>query len=168
VTQVLGIVAAITADPMSGLYPLTVNFTNNSTGANTYDWDFDDNDSSNIAAPTHIFQSQGSYQVILTAYNTPQCFTSDTLTIVVDGEVANVFTPNGDGSNDKFSFNQLSVKAFNAQIFNRWGKKVFEWSDPKEGWDGIDAAAGIYYYIVEMTTLSDKTEELHGTITLMK
>lgn len=168
VPQVLGIVASITADPMTGLYPLSVNFTNNSTGATSYNWNFGDSISSTDAAPSHVFQSQGSYQVVLTAYNTPQCSISDTLTIVVDGEVANVFTPNGDDKNDKFSFNQLSVKTFNAQIFNRWGKKVYEWSDPKEGWDGGDAAAGIYYYIVVMTTLADKTEELHGTITLMK
>jgi gliding motility-associated-like protein len=168
VPQVLGVTAAISADPISGSYPLTVNFTNSSTGAATYLWNFGDTDTSTALSPSHIFELQGEYQVILIAYNTPGCFASDTLTIVVDGEVPNIFTPNGDGSNDKFSFNKLSVKSFNAQIFNRWGKKVFEWTDPKEGWDGSSAEAGVYYYIVQMTTLADKEEELHGTITLLK
>lgn len=168
VPQVLGVVANITADPMSGSYPLTVNFSNNSTGASYYFWSFGDTDTSTAMSPSHIFELQGEYQVILNAYNTPGCFASDTLTIIVDGEVPNIFTPNGDGSNDKFSFNKLSVKTFNAQIFNRWGKKVYEWSDPKEGWDGSNAQAGVYYYIVQMTTLADKEEELHGTITLLK
>ena len=168
VPQLLGIVASISADPMSGQYPLNVVFTNNSTGASTYSWNFGDTDTSSAFAPSHLFEIQGSYQVVLIAYNTPGCYTSDTLTIVVDGEVPNIFTPNGDGSNDKFSINKLSVKTFNAQIFNRWGKKVYEWTDPKDGWDGSNAEAGVYYYIVEMITLTDKKEELHGTITLMK
>lgn len=168
VPQVLGVVAAATADPISGGYPLTVNFTNNSTGAINYLWNFGDGDTSIINSPTHIFELQGEYQVVLTAYNTPGCKTSDTLTIIVDGDVANIFTPNGDGSNDKFSFNRLSVKSFNAQIFNRWGKKVFEWTDPKDGWDGSESQSGVYYYIVTMTNLTGQVEELHGTITLMK
>ena len=168
VPQVLGVVASVTANPMSGSYPLTVNFTNNSTGAATYLWNFGDSDTSSTFSPSHVFELQGEYQVIFIAYNTPGCFASDTLTIFVDGEVPNIFTPNGDGSNDKFSFNKLSVKTFNAQIFNRWGKKVYEWTDPKEGWDGSSAEAGVYYYIVQMTTLADKEEELHGTITLLK
>lgn len=168
VSQVLGVVASIAASPMSGQYPLTVNFTNNSTGAEYYLWNFGDTDTSSVTTPSHVFELQGEYQVVLTAYNTPGCFTSDTLTIVVDGEVPNIFTPNGDGSNDKFSFNKISVSSFNAQIFNRWGKKVYEWTDPKEGWDGSNAEAGVYYYIVQMTTLTGKQEELHGTITLLK
>jgi gliding motility-associated-like protein len=168
VPQVLGVVALASADPISGGFPLTVNFTNNSTGAINYLWNFGDGDTSIISSPTHIFELQGEYQIVLTAYNTPGCKTSDTLTIIVDGDVPNVFTPNGDGSNDKFSFNRLSVKSFNAQIFNRWGKKVFEWTDPKDGWDGSESQSGVYYYIVTMTTLTGEVEELHGTITLMK
>jgi gliding motility-associated-like protein len=168
VPQVLGVVALASANPISGGFPLTVNFTNNSTGAFNYLWNFGDGDTSIITSPTHIFELQGEYQVVLTAYNTPGCKTSDTLTIIVDGDVPNVFTPNGDGSNDKFSFNRLSVKSFNAQIFNRWGKKVFEWTDPKDGWDGSESQSGVYYYIVTMTTLTGEVEELHGTITLMK
>lgn len=168
VPQVLGVVALASANPISGGFPLTVNFTNNSTGAFNYLWNFGDGDTSIITSPTHIFELQGEYQVVLTAYNTPGCKTSDTLTIIVDGDVPNVFTPNGDGSNDKFSFNRLSVQSFNAQIFNRWGKKVFEWTDPKDGWDGSESQSGVYYYIVTMTNLTGQVEELHGTITLMK
>jgi gliding motility-associated-like protein len=168
VPQVLGVNASFTANPMSGSYPLTVNFTNNSTGATTYLWNFGDTDTSTAFSPVHIFELQGEYQVILTAYNTPGCFTYDTLKIVVDGEVPNIFTPNGDGSNEVFSFNRLSVSQFNAQIFNRWGRKVYEWTDPKTGWDGGDSEAGVYYYIVQLTTLNGKEEELHGTITLLR
>lgn len=168
VPQVLGVVASMTADPMSGSYPLTVNFTNNSTGATTYMWNFGDNDSSDVTSPSHVFTAQGSYQVILTAYNTSECFISDTLTIIVDGEVPNIFTPNRDGKNDKFMINKLSAKNFTAQIYNRWGRKVFEWTDPKEGWDGANSEAGVYYYIVNYTTLTGVSEEMHGTITLMK
>ncbi len=168
VPQVLGVVASIEGSPMSGQYPLNVTFTNNSTGALTYQWNFGDGDSSSIMSPSHIFEVQGSYQVVLTAYNTSECFTSDTLTIVVDGEVPNIFTPNGDGSNDKFMINRLSVKSFTGQIFNRWGKKVYEWTDPKQGWDGGNSEPGVYFYIVDLVNLKGENEQLHGTVTLMK
>ena len=169
VPQVLGVVASATADPMTGQYPVLVNFSNNSTGATTYLWNFGDgSDSTAITSPTHTFETQGTYYVVLTAYNTPSCSISDTLTIIVDGEVPNIFTPNGDGKNDIFSVNQLSAKMFTAQIYNRWGRKVYEWTDPKGGWDGAGAEAGVYYYVVDYTTQSNKAEQMHGTITLLK
>ncbi|MGB3197728.1 MAG: gliding motility-associated C-terminal domain-containing protein [Saprospiraceae bacterium] len=55
-------------------------------------------------------------------------------------EVPNVFTPaNGDDINDEF----IPYKSCDAEyanykfvIYNRWGQKVFETSDPTKGWDG--------------------------------
>ena len=170
VPQELGVVASITADPMSGGYPLTVNFTNNSTGAVNYRWNFGDGDTSIIASPSHVFLQQGEYQVVLTAYNTPGCVTSDTLTIFVDGEVPNIFTPNGDGSNDKFAFNRLSVKSFNAQIFNRWGSKVYENNNYQNDWGGTNEDSkelldATYYYIIKV---NGEAEARTGYLTIWR
>jgi len=51
-------------------------FTNNSTGATSYSWDFGDSTFSAAANPTHVYDSTGTYMVILIADNS--C-TSDTV-----------------------------------------------------------------------------------------
>jgi PKD repeat protein len=65
----------------------TVSFSNTSTGANTYLWNFGDGDTSTLAAPTHVYSTAGNYSVTLTACNSGLC---DTLTmnnyIFVDGD----------------------------------------------------------------------------------
>ncbi|NWG17434.1 MAG: PKD domain-containing protein, partial [Chloroflexi bacterium] len=60
-------VAAFTADPTSGDAPLTVQFTNQSSGQNlTHTWDFGDGNTSNEISPSHIFANPGTYTVKLT------------------------------------------------------------------------------------------------------
>ena len=71
---------------------------------------------------------------------------------------SNVFTPDGDGKNDKFDLNQFAnVKDFHIEIFNRWGKKVFESSDLSNQWDGKingnPADEGVYYWMATYTSL---------------
>jgi PKD repeat protein len=51
----------------AGLAPATVRFTNTSTGASAYQWDFGDNSTSTDSNPTHIYTKAGVYSVRLTA-----------------------------------------------------------------------------------------------------
>ncbi|MGG9972708.1 PKD domain-containing protein [Ferruginibacter sp. SUN002] len=53
--------------------PLTVNFTNSSTSANTYKWYFGDGDSSTVADPVHIYTKTGVFNVTLIATNSSGC-----------------------------------------------------------------------------------------------
>lgn len=71
-------------------------------------------------------------------------------------EFPNAFTPNGDGINDVFAAKEghRSIVDFRATIFNRWGKKLYEWTDPTGGWDGTmngdggtNAPDGAYYFV---------------------
>jgi PKD repeat protein len=61
-------VADFDSDLTSGLAPLTVNFTNLSTNATSYVWDFGDGNSSVIANPVNIYSNAGVYSVTLTAF----------------------------------------------------------------------------------------------------
>ncbi|MBL7891800.1 MAG: gliding motility-associated C-terminal domain-containing protein [Bacteroidia bacterium] len=66
----------------------------------------------------------------------------------------NIITPNGDGKNDLFRTNQFDyIGSFNIEIYNRWGLRVFESSDPTKEWDGKsngkDVDDGIYYWIAK-------------------
>ena len=62
--------AEFTADPRSGPAPLTVSFTDLSTGDPTsWSWDFGDTRTSTTRNPTHVYDSEGQYTVSLTVRN---------------------------------------------------------------------------------------------------
>ena len=69
-------------------------------------------------------------------------------------ELPNIFTPNGDNSNDLFGpFPYRGVKEIQLEIFNRWGHLVFESTDPDIEWRGTYRETneplpdGVYYYV---------------------
>ena len=70
-------------------------------------------------------------------------------------EMPNAFSPNGDGINDiyKAKDGYQSLIEFHAYIFNRWGQKLYEWTDPAGGWDGKykgnDVKDGVYFVLVK-------------------
>jgi gliding motility-associated-like protein len=74
----------------------------------------------------------------------------------------NIFTPNGDDVNERFRPKTASpILRTHIQIFNRWGRKVYESDkDPLINWDGGGALSevgtsgkvsnGLYYYLAEV------------------
>ena len=67
VTNPPPVVANFTGGPTNGLAPLTVSFTNLSSGATNYSWDFGDGQTSANLNPTNTYTNAGSYSVSLTA-----------------------------------------------------------------------------------------------------
>jgi gliding motility-associated-like protein len=66
----------------------------------------------------------------------------------------NAFSPNGDEYNEKYKAKEVqSIVEFHAAIYNRWGQKLYEWSDVNDGWDGKyngkDVKDGVYYVQVK-------------------
>lgn len=70
-------------------------------------------------------------------------------------EMPNAFSPNGDGINDiyKAKDGYQSLVEFHAYIFNRWGQKLYDWTDIDGGWDGTyhgkQVPAGTYFVLVK-------------------
>ena len=67
-----GVIANFSSSVSAGYAPLTVSFTNSSTGGNitSWQWDFGDNSSGSILTdPVHTFNTSGLYLVNLTAGN---------------------------------------------------------------------------------------------------
>ncbi len=63
-------IANFTASPLTGSAPLTVNFTDTSTGSPTsWNWSFGDGMNSTEQNPSHIYAAAGTYDVSLTAAN---------------------------------------------------------------------------------------------------
>jgi gliding motility-associated-like protein len=75
--------------------------------------------------------------------------------IFCDIWVPNVFTPNGDGINDRFRVLGTvgRLDNFSFSIFNRWGERVFQTQDRYLGWDGMHkgtpAPMDTYVYMLE-------------------
>lgn len=66
----------------------------------------------------------------------------------------NAFSPNGDGINERFQAKSYqSIVEFSAAIYNRWGQKLYSWTDPKDGWDGTfngkPVKQGVYFLNVK-------------------
>ena len=103
----------------------------------------------------YVFSDPGSYRVV-GAVNNEYC-TCDSMEKIINISesylrVPNVFTPNGDGKNDEFRVAFRSIKEFHCWVYNRWGKLVYDWTDPEKGWDGTingkPAAEGAYFYVI--------------------
>jgi len=176
VGQLINIDASFTASPPSGPKPLTVTFNNTSTGATNYIWDFGNGSTSFAANPSTIYSNNGTYTVTLYADGGFPCIDSATFTIEVFEEsvvaIPNIFTPNGDGHNDVFRIISTGVSDLSGTIFNRWGKKIYEWNgDANSGWDGnINGNAaqdGTYYYILKIKSADGKEMEEKGYVQVL-
>lgn len=120
-----------------------------------------------------IINHEGVYQ--LSASN--ECGShSDAITItkgLCNILMPNAFSPNHDGLNDvyrvKFPF---TVSNFHFLITNRWGQTVFETTDIHKGWDGTFNGArpleGIYVWVISFTNTNNKSQQLKGTVNLIK
>ena len=86
----------------------------------------------------------------------------------------NIFSPNGDGANDvfTFSFTAKSISEFNCVIVDRWGTTIHEITDVNAGWDGKDKGGnlchdGVYFYVYTAKTDNSLILEGQGTIQLI-
>jgi gliding motility-associated-like protein len=87
--------------------------------------------------------------------------------------IPNVFTPNGDGFNDLFSFQETNINTIDVRIMNRWGTEVYTWSKPNSGWDGKSTDGkeipdGVYLYIVKARGMNGKEFNYQGTVQLIR
>jgi gliding motility-associated-like protein len=83
-------------------------------------------------------------------------------------EIPNVITPNGDGKNDCFVFDDLpegncSNQFIDITVFNRWGKKVFYTQTKSHNWCPGEISGGYYYYQIQYANKSYK-----GGLTILK
>jgi gliding motility-associated-like protein len=173
--------AQFSSDVNSGIAPLTVNFTNTSSNATSYDWNFGDGnevitfDLSNVS---NSFNNPGAYAVWLVATNG---FCSDSISTLINvneaGQpiliVPNVLTPNGDGTNDEWFISTQNISELEVIIVNRWGNEITKIQDVTGTWDGKtpggdEATDGTYFYKYQAKGLNGVELSGHGFITLIR
>ncbi len=200
--------ASFTADPMSGEAPLEVTFSNTSENgdAGSYEWfffrDLDEIkrdpkvpvDSIMLKAIddnlTFTYEKSGTYMVkLVSKKKTGSLVCTDTTYledyIVADTsfvDVPNIFTPNGDGTNDNFVVKFWSMERVKISVFNRWGRTVHVWESGnvrgfentwlESVWDGRIggryASPGVYFYVIEGTGRDGKKRWKHGDVYLFR
>ena len=160
-----------------------VDFTNTSSGANSYSWDFGNGASSSEVNPNHIFtDNTNGHTITLVAASTMGCTSTYQVSIDFDAGliyyIPNTFTPDGDGHNQTFKpvfTSGFDPYNYEMLIYNRWGEIIFETHDVTYGWDGTYALGnytcqdGVYLYkIIFKNPLSDERKLVYGSVTLLK
>lgn len=124
--------------------------------------------------PNVSVSSDATYCVTVT--DTNGCVNTDCINITmnISGEVwsPTIFSPNGDGLNDIFYIRgPIQEDLFLLRIYNRWGEKVHETSDPKTGWDGTQNGkplnTGVVAYIASGISWEGNEFELKGNLTML-
>ncbi len=156
--------------PDDGEAPLEVFITDHSVRALDYTWRFGDDTISNNPDPfSHIYYRPGQYTLRLMIESDLGCVDSmkiDNITVQPSSlNITNVFTPDGDGSNEFFYVESKSLRTIDVQIFSKSGKRVYYYHGDEDsikdwqGWDGkigsSFASPGIYYYIIRATGWDD-------------
>lgn len=155
---------------IQGSAPIEVDFYGhaNEPTANHFSWYvFNKNDLKNPIAryndldmKNYTFDKSGNFLVRFEVANTLSgCVDSTSINVQVfesDLKVANYFSPRrSPGVNDVFRVKCTSIVRFKCTIFNRWGNKIYEWSDPSGGWDGTYKGKlvnpGVYFYVIQAT-----------------
>ncbi len=88
-------------------------------------------------------------------------------------EIYNAFSPNGDNRNDVLRVkSSTGIVEFKAIIFNRWGQKLYEWTDINGGWDGNvngkPAKQGTYFVLVKAKGSDGQTHTIKRDVNLLR
>lgn len=148
----------------------------NNSGFNNYSWSPSTGLSDPLVKnPIAFVTKDVIYQ--LTASTPDGCVGIDTISIKVfkfsDILVPNAFTPNNDGLNDILKAIPIGIKKFiYFSVYNQWGQKVFNTTNPLTGWNGIFESraqdSGIYVWICAGTDYSGKLIQHKGTVKLVR
>ena len=140
-----------------------------SAPAGRYKWNTGD------TTATILARNYGTYYATLSLEG---CSSTDTIEVRKDCylDIPNVFTPDGDGTNDYFLprvFLSRSLNKFKMSVYNRWGQLIFESANVNgRGWDGkfnnTIQPQGVYVYRIDAEFENGRKENYTGNVTLLR
>ena len=166
--------------PFPSVFDRSVQFTDESLDAISWEWDFSGEGSAFEPDPNYTFPDTGFQKIDLIVRHVSGC--TDTATQIIDIRpesnffMPNAFTPNTDATNDEFKGIGFidGISDFKMSIWGRWGEQVFETNDPLEGWNGRkdnvgdELPNGVYVYLVTYNDPRNKAQKLKGFATLIR
>lgn len=166
--------------PVTPIPNTPVTFNNlSSPDAVSFKWDFGDGDTlltTSRAAIQHQYNSTGTFNACLTAYNDIGC--DSTICRPVDAEiipvvdVPNAFTPLSGDINSIVKVQGFGIAKMQFAIWNRWGQKVFETNNRFQGWDGKVKGTvqpmDVYVYTLNVEFTDGTKTTKKGDITLIR
>jgi gliding motility-associated-like protein len=145
------------------------------TGGQTYRWSpaFGLSDPT---IPNPIATLDQDMEYVVSAETPPGCVSTDTIKITVfrdiDIYVPTVFTPNGDGVNDRLRVIPVGMTLQFFKLYDRWGKLIYQTTQHKDGWDGTligkPAPPGTYVWQVQAIVGTGQVILRHGTLQLIR
>jgi len=117
-------------------------------------------------------------QYCATVTDADGCSGTACVTVFVDSEcgqlfVPNAFSPNNDGQNDQLCIYGIEcISEVQFAVYDRWGEKVFETTDPGICWDGTFRGelmnTAVFVYHLQAVTLNGEVTVKKGNITLVR
>jgi gliding motility-associated-like protein len=170
-------IASISVSPVGGTVPLVVNMTNTGTGK-INKWNFGDNKKDTGSNPLHVYDTPGIYTISLVSVGEDGKTAYDSVKVEVFGNSSipsapREFTPNGDGSQDIFSFKPVNMVSMNVVVFDKNGTVLYKSDSLDAKWDGMDtkgqeAKEGVYFFIQTAVGVDGKKYEQQGAISLIR
>lgn len=139
-------------------------FTNLTTHADNYQWDFGDGEYSNDINPIHQFYDHGEFSIELYATNNYGCSNTNTKNLSVNMlnglYVPTALAPNNPNPELKqFAPKGRGLASYHLAVYDSWGKLLWETSriqdgEPVESWNGTDSEGvslpqGVYFWLAE-------------------
>lgn len=129
----------------------------------------------NILNPVASPANSTTYTLKVTTDKGCTAFDDITLTVVPYCiKPMEAFTPNGDGVNERWLITNGSgcLDRAKAQVFSRYGGKVFESNDYRNDWDGTYKGKplpdGTYYFVITFRLINGKEEQMKGSVTILR
>ena len=135
----------------------------------------------------YTFNESGTYNIMLKTYLREEGIELDSTVISITIsesrlEFPNAFSPNDDDINDIYgakgvndpnsSAHWRSIVEFHGYIFNRWGQKLFEWTDVSKGWDGTfngsPVKQGVYFVLVKAKGADGREYNIRKDVNLLR
>jgi len=170
--------AAFTANPQSGTEPLEVDFYNQSSGTNQYEWSIANN-TFNVFDTTYTFDTAGTYLVqLISWYNEPNCADTAMATIIVHPTPPDyshtVFIPTLYAPPMENLFIQTTnVQRVEFELYNAIGQHIYSTTlDVGDGqtelWNGSRHARGYYFYRIKFWDVQGLEFRERGKVLLVR
>lgn len=167
-------------NPATILSPI-VSFQNQSQGANSWQWTFNNGLQDSISLlqhPYYTYIDTGQFEVTLIVNNSYGCTDTIMQTVIIGPDwviyIPNAFSPNDDGVNDGFLARGYGITEFEMLIFDRWGNQLYKSEDINKSWDGTAnhgseiAQIDVYVYTIRLTDVNKLKHKYRGIVSLVR